>query len=147
MKFAQAAQGRTFVIRLEDGEILHEEIERFAEKQGIRRAALIILGGADATSRLVVGPEQGRAKPVTPMEQALDNVHEITGTGTLFPDKQGKPVLHMHIACGRGGSTVTGCVRKGVKVWQVMEVILIELVNETSTRRHDETTGFDLLVP
>lgn len=81
------------------------------------------------------------------MEHILDNVHEITGTGTIFPDEKGKPVLHMHIACGRQASTVTGCVRKGVKVWHIMEVILFELVDTNATRVFDSITGFELLEP
>ena len=71
----------------------------------------------------------------------------MTGTGTLFPDEDGNPVLHMHAACGRRDSTVTGCVRTGVKTWQVMEVILIELDDTTAVRALDPDTGFKLLVP
>ena len=32
MKYSEARQGRCFVVRLEDGDILHDELERFAEK-------------------------------------------------------------------------------------------------------------------
>ncbi|MGA1840054.1 MAG: PPC domain-containing DNA-binding protein, partial [bacterium] len=81
------------------------------------------------------------------MEHILKNVHEITGTGTLFPDEAGNPVLHMHMACGRKSSTVTGCVRKGVKVWFIMEVILFELIESTGVRAFDPETGFNLLEP
>lgn len=77
----------------------------------------------------------------------LDNVHEVAGTGTLFPDENGEPVLHMHMACGRDGSTITGCVRNGVKVWQVMEVVVQEIVDTTGVRRPDPVTGFELLIP
>lgn len=147
MRYSPAQQGRTFVIRLEDGDIIHEEIERFAHEEGISRAALIILGGADEGSRLVVGPEQSRAKPVNPIEHILDGVHEITGTGTIFPNERGEPVLHMHISSGRGASTITGCVRRGVKVWHVMEVILFELTGLTAVRKFDPETGFELLEP
>ena len=81
------------------------------------------------------------------MEHLLKNVHEIAGTGTLFRDDTGKPVLHMHIACGREDKTVTGCVRSGVRTWHVMEVILIELLNCSATRKTDTATGFKLLEP
>ena len=147
MKYSQAEQGRVFVIRLEDGDIVHEEIERFARQKSIKAAALIIIGGADTGSTLVVGPEQGRAEPVVPMEHVLDNVHEIAGTGTIFPNEQGEPVLHMHTACGRNASTVTGCVRKGVKTWHVLEVVLFELVGTDAVRKLDAATGFGLLDP
>ena len=147
MKYSQAKQGRTFVIRLEDGDIVHEEIERFAREKSIGAAALIAVGGAEMGSKLVVGPEEGRAEPVSPMEHVLENVHEITGTGTLFPDEKGNPTLHMHMACGRETSTVTGCVRNGVKVWHIMEVILFELVDTTGVRVLEPTVGFMLLQP
>jgi predicted DNA-binding protein with PD1-like motif len=147
MQYSEAKQGRIFIIRLEDGEILHETIERFAEDQAIRAAYLIVLGGADGGSRLVVGPEDGRAVPVLPMVHELDNVHEIVGTGTLFPDEEGHPVLHMHTASGRLDSTITGCVRTGVKVWLVAEVILIELLETTALRRMEPGSGFKLLQP
>jgi predicted DNA-binding protein with PD1-like motif len=147
MRYSTARMGRVFIIRLEDGEILHETIEGFAAEQGIRAAALIAVGGADAGSRLVVGPEEGRAVPVNPLIQTLSNVHEIAGTGTLFPDEEGQPVLHMHLACGREDATVTGCVRAGVKIWQIGEVILFELTDTEAIRKIDPQLGFKLLCP
>ena len=59
MRYSLAQQGRIFVIRLEDGDIVHEEIEKLARKESIKSAALIVLGGASENSTLVVGPEQG----------------------------------------------------------------------------------------
>ncbi len=147
MKYSQARQGRVFVIRLEDGDIIHEEIEKFAREQSVKAAALIILGGADKGSQLISGPEHGRAQTILPITHNFDNVHEVTGTGTLFPDEQGNPSLHMHIACGRDSSTITGCVRNGVKVWHIMEVILFELADTTGIRAFESEIGFDLLRP
>jgi predicted DNA-binding protein with PD1-like motif len=147
MKYSQARQGRVFVIRLEDGEIIHEVIENFAREKSIGAASLIIIGGVDAESRLVVGPEEGRGEPIRPMEHRLTDVHEITGTGTLFPNERGEPVLHMHIACGRKETTLTGCVRRGVRAWQVLEVVLTELTENSARRIHDKQTGFELLEP
>lgn len=145
MQYSQARQGRIFIIRLENGEILHKILEKFALDQDIRAASVIIVGGANVGSRIIVGPEDGKAKPVVPMEYILDNVHEITGVGTIFPDNEGRPILHMHVACGRLGSSVTGCVRNGVVIWEVVEVILIELLDTTAVRRYETETGFKLL--
>ena len=147
MKSSEASLGRVFVIRLEDGDIVHECIEQFAAENNINAAALIILGGADKASRLVVGPEQGRAAKIKPMIHMLDEVHESAGTGTVFPDKDGRPVLHLHMACGRKDKAVTGCARAGVKVWQVMEAVLIEITDSSGRRLPDAATGFDLLCP
>ncbi|MBN2123958.1 MAG: DNA-binding protein [Deltaproteobacteria bacterium] len=145
MKYSEAKQGRVFLIRLENGETVHEEIEKFAREKSITAGAMIIIGGADRGSRLVVGPEQGQARPITPMERALDNVHEIAGTGTLFPDEDGNPTVHMHMACGRNGDTVTGCIRTGVKVWQIMEIVLFELTDTGGKRVFVPDLGFKLL--
>jgi len=148
MKYSQARQGRIFVIRLEDGDIVHEEIERLAREQGIAAGFLSILGGADQESRLVTGPEQSRGvSPVVPMTAALPDTHEVVGTGTIFPDETGQPVLHMHMACGRNTDTTTGCIRTGVKVWHVMEAVLVELLDTTACRVPDPATGFKLLRP
>ena len=147
MKYSQAKQGRVFVIRLEDGETVHEEIENFARAQSITTAALLIIGGATGGSKLVVGPEMRQARPINPMEHIIEDVHEIVGTGTLFPDEEGNPILHMHMACGRNDNTVTGCIRGGVKVWQVMEVILYELVDTSGRRVLEPDLGLRLLNP
>jgi len=147
MKYSQANQGRIYVIRLEDGDIIHNEIEKFAQEEFINAAALIIVGGVDKGSKLVVGPEHGRSAPVVPVEHILNDVHEIVGTGTIFPNERGEPVLHMHIACGRQASTVTGCVRRGVKTWLTLEVVLFELIDADAIRAFDPATGFDLLNP
>lgn len=147
MKYSQAGRGRTFIIRLEDGEILHEQVEELARRESVKAAVLVAVGGADDGSRLVVGPREGRERPVQPVEESLHGVHELAGAGTVFPDEEGRPVLHMHVACGRKSSTVTGCVRAGVKTWKVMEVVLIELTGCGAARAFDPATGFKLLEP
>jgi predicted DNA-binding protein with PD1-like motif len=147
MKYTQATQGRIFIIRLEDGDIVHDAIEQLARTESIKAAAMIILGGADEASTLVVGPKEGRSSTVTPMLHALSGVHEIAGVGTLFPDDEGVPLLHMHMACGRNADTITGCIREGVRVWHVMEVILFELLDTSAIRAFEVETGFKLLQP
>ena len=136
-----------FVLRLEDGEIVHETVEKFAVEKGISTAAVIILGGADRGSRLIVRPLDGRSEKVTPMGTVLGDVHEMTGTGTIFPDEDGTPKLHMHVSAGRNERSMTGCARNGVRVWLIAEVIIFELVDSTATRKVDKATGFELLDP
>ncbi|NLB34323.1 MAG: DNA-binding protein [Elusimicrobia bacterium] len=147
MKYTEGRPGRVFVVRLEDGEIVHEEIEALALKENIRSAGVIILGGADKDSKLVCGPEDGRAKKIETIHTVLDNVHEVMGTGSIFPGPDGSPILHMHITAGRRENAVTGCIRSGVRVWQVMEVLIMEITGVASSRQRDKETGFDLLEP
>ncbi len=147
MRYSEAKAGRIFVIRLEDGEIIHEVIENFAREHAVKAASLIALGGADKDSTVIVGPEIGRTLPIVPMTHMLDDVHEVAGVGTLFPDDAGNPILHMHMACGRKDRTVTGCIRQGIRVWHVLEVILFELADSTGSRIMEPASGFKLLDP
>jgi len=77
----------------------------------------------------------------------IDGAHEVVGVGVLAPTEDGKPILHIHAALGRSGSTLTGCLRHGVKTWLVCEVILHEILNAPATRIKDTQTDFILLDP
>ncbi len=145
MKYSTAGLGRVFVVRLEDGDVVHESIERLAVREGVSRAAVIVLGGADDGSRVVVGPRDGRAAVIEPMERVLRGVHEMAGVGTLFPDAAGRPALHLHAAFGRDDKVTAGCIRLGVATWIVGEVVIIELTGNDAVRRADPATGFELL--
>ena len=145
MRYETARLGRVVVIRLEDGDVVHECIEEAARREGIARGAVMLVGGAAGGSRLVVGPQDGAASPVVPMQRELDDAHEVAGVGTLFPDESGRPVLHLHAACGRGAEALVGCVRMGVTTWTVLEAVLIEFVGSRAVRRRDPASGFDLL--
>jgi predicted DNA-binding protein with PD1-like motif len=147
MKYSEARQGRVFVIRLEDGEIVHEKLELFAVKNHINAASLIVIGAADKGSLVVTGPEISRTKPIIPIVNEMEDANDIFGTGTIFPDDEGKPKLHLHLAGGRGDKSTVGCGQKGIIVWHVLEVVLYELVNCTARRLFDDVTGFKLLNP
>jgi len=122
---------------------------RIVQEQRDARYKLLrgYFGGADDGSRLVVGPRIDRGLPLEAMQLQLKNVHEIAGVGTLFRDEEGVPLLHMHMACGRAGTSVTGCIRDGVKVWHVMEVIIHELLGTSAKRVVEAPLGVKLLRP
>jgi predicted DNA-binding protein with PD1-like motif len=147
MKYSEAARGRVFVIRLEQGEVVHEVLEKFASDRGVRCAALLMVGAADRGSEIVCGPRDADARPVEPLRHTLPDVHEMTGVGTLFPDEDGRPMLHVHAAFGREGKASAGCVRSGVVVWQGLEGIMFELICPSARKVRDAETGFELLEP
>jgi len=146
MKYSQAELGRVFVLRLENGEVIHEVIEGFAREHSIASGVVIVVGGAGKGSRLVVGPKNPDARVIEPMELLLHSSHEIVGTGTIFPNSSGDPISHVHIAAGRRRWARAGCIRKGVRAWLVAEVVIFELVNSQAKRIAD-ATGFELLEP
>jgi predicted DNA-binding protein with PD1-like motif len=146
MQYSEARQGRVFVIKLDSGDKIPDVLEQFACDHEILRAFCILVGGIDDGSRIVVGPERivSDEKPV-PIEYELEGKHEVLGTGTLFPDEEGNPVLHMHVAAGRKGRSSTGCSRAGLIVWNIVEVVFIELIDERGSRKTDAATGFKKL--
>jgi len=145
MDYTEAFLGRIFILRLKQDEILHQEIEKFAAEKHVQSALCFFLGGADDLSKLVVGPQNGKAMPPEPMIKILQGVHEGVGVGTIFTDKTGTPKLHMHASFGRENHAITGCVRIGVEVWQIGEVVMLELTGSTAKRVKNTQTGFELL--
>ncbi len=145
MDYTEAKLGRIFILRLYQGERIHEVIEKFASEKQVRSGLCFFLGGAEDRSKVVVGPKDGKVFPPDPMVTLLRGVHEGCGVGTIFTDEQGKPKLHMHASFGRNDNAVTGCVRLGVDVWQIGEVVILELSGDSARRAKDKETGFELL--
>jgi len=145
MQFTEAKMGRVFILRLHDGDHLPDVIENFAEQQKISQGLCFFLGGANEGSRVVVGPKDGKTFPPEPMTTLLRGVHEAAGVGTIFQNEESKPKLHMHAAFGRKEETITGCVRMGVDVWQIGEIVILELTGTRAKRAVDKKTGFEFL--
>jgi predicted DNA-binding protein with PD1-like motif len=143
MQAAEASLGRVFVLRLGDGDRIPGCLEEFARDKGVLRGFCLLLGGA-GPGKVVVGPKDGDAPKIEPMVTALAGAHEIAAVGTLFPDESGAPKLHMHAALGRGDTPVVGCVRQGVDIWKLGEVILVEL-HGPMRRAVDPAFGFEVL--
>ena len=145
MQFTESKLGRTFILRLNDGDRLPDVLESFAAEKKVSAALCFFLGGAKENSCVVVGPKDCYTVPPEPMVTLLEGIHETCGIGTIFPDETGKPKLHMHTSFGRGENTITGCVRMGVEVWQIGEVVLLELTSAKACRVKNKETGFELL--
>ena len=144
MKATEGRLRRVFVIRLEDGDVLPECIERFAEEKGISAGQAVLVGGIRG-GEIVVGPRRSEENPPDPMLLPVDGAHEVVGVGVIAPGEDGKPILHIHAALGRSGQTMTGCLRPGVTTWLVGEVILYEILGADVLRIRDKESGFALL--
>jgi predicted DNA-binding protein with PD1-like motif len=146
MEACEGRIGRVFVIRLEDGDVVPECIERFAEEKRVSVGQAILVGGI-GSGDVVVGPRRSEARPPEPMFLPIDGAHEVVGVGVLAPDEDGNSTLHIHAALGRAGQTMTGCLRQGVTTWLVGEVILYEVLGADMVRTKDKQSGFGLLEP
>ena len=144
MKSAEGHIGRVFVLRLEDGDRIPDCIEAFASERNIQGGFCALIGGIGG-GKIVAGPEDAQAQPIVPMLQMIANVHEAAAVGTIFPAEDGQPRLHMHAAFGREDQTLTGCVRTGIEVWKIGEVLILELRDTGLIRKKDPATGFEVL--
>ena len=144
MKACEGQIGRVFVMRLEDGDIVPDCIEQFAEENGISVGHAVLVGGI-GNGEVVVGPKRSDEMPPEPMLLPIDGAHEVVGMGVLAPNEDGKPILHIHAALGRSRKAITGCLRPGVATWLVGEVILYEIADVDAKRVRDKKSGFELL--
>jgi predicted DNA-binding protein with PD1-like motif len=144
MKASEGKMGRVFVLRLEDGDIVPDSIEKFAAEKAIRCGHVVLIGGIGG-GNIVSGPKKTEEMPPDPIYLPVDGAHEVVGLGIIAPDRDGKPVLHIHASLGRAGKTLTGCLRPGVTTWLVGEAIIYEITGTDAVRLPDEVSGFDLL--
>ena len=144
MKVSEGRIGRVFVIRLEDGDVVPECIEKFAQEKEISVGQVVLVGGIGG-GEVVVGPRRSDEMPPEPVLLPVDGAHEVAGVGVLAPDEDGNPGLHIHGALGRSGKTLTGCLRPGVTTWLVAEAVIYEILEVKATRVYDPASEFKLL--
>ncbi|MBG0791047.1 MAG: DNA-binding protein [Desulfovibrionaceae bacterium] len=144
MHYSEGKIGRIFTLRLEDGERVPDCIERFAAEHAVKTGLCVLLGGIGG-GNIVAGPRDGDAPVIDPILHPVIGAHEVLGMGTLFPNEAGEPVLHMHAALGRDGDTRTGCIRPGLDVWLVGEVMILEILGTDMLRKKDAKSGLALL--
>lgn len=144
MQAGEGKQGRVFIIRLEDGDLLPRCIEQFATEKGIKNGFVLLIGGI-GKGQVVVGPRYSDVMPPDPMLLPIDGAHEVAGVGVLAPGTDGKVILHMHAALGRSGKTTTGCLRPGVTTWLMGEAIIYEITGIDAKRVPDKKSGFAIL--
>jgi uncharacterized protein len=144
MKATEGKIGRVFLLRLEDGDVLPDCIERFAAEKSIKTGQVVLVGGIGG-GQVVTGPRRSDEMPPEPLLIPVDGAHEVVGVGIIAPDKSGKPVLHIHASLGRAGQALTGCLRPGVTAWLVAEALIFEVTGLDARRLPDSKSGFELL--
>ena len=145
MHFTEGKLGRIFILRMQDGDNLPDFLEIFAAEKEITSAICFFLGGAKESGKVVVGPENSNEAPLNPLIRVLNGIHEVCGIGTIFEDEKKKPKLHMHASFGRDNNSITGCIRMGITIWEIGEVILLEISNASAIRVMDQKKGFEFL--
>ena len=142
MDYRQGKTGRVFCIRFDDGDDFLGELTGIIKSENIRQGWFHVIGGLREAG-VVTGPKEP-VMPPEPIWEEVDGARETLGTGTIFWDGD-EPKIHLHAALGHHGETLTACVRKGTKVYLVLEVMLTEIVGVNADRPWYEKGGFNRL--
>ncbi len=142
MEYRKGTIGRIFSVRFDEGDFFLEEMIELIRKENIRAGWFHVLGGLREAD-VVTGPREPTMPP-EPVWREVRGAREVLGTGTVFWDEN-EPKIHLHAAMGHHGDTLTACVRKGTKVYLVLEVMIIEMEGIEATRPWYEKGGFNRL--
>ena len=142
MDYRKGTIGRVFIVRFDEGDLFLEGLLKIISEEKITSGWFHVLGGLREAD-VVTGPKE----PVMPPEPIWNEVRgarETMGTGSIFWDGE-EPKIHLHAALGHHGDTLTACVRKGTKVYLVLEVVICEIDGINASRPWYEEGGFNRL--
>jgi predicted DNA-binding protein with PD1-like motif len=142
MEYRKGTIGRVFSLRFDEGDFFLEELIKMIRKENIRSGWFHVLGGLREAD-VVTGPKEP-VMPPEPVWSEARGAREVVGAGSIFWDDT-EPKIHLHAAMGHHGDTLTACVRKGTKVYLVLEVMIIEIEGIEATRPWFEKGGFNRL--
>ncbi len=118
-----AVSGVAF-LRLDPGEEIVSSIREAAEREGIRGALVIGIGGVSEARVGIFDPGSGRYREVE-----VRGFHEVASlSGNLSVGGDGSVVPHLHVVLGSEGETVAGHLLEG-RVEGTLEVALLELAD------------------
>ncbi|KMQ49451.1 hypothetical protein CHISP_3632 [Chitinispirillum alkaliphilum] len=143
MEYTIGTMGRCIVMRLHENDPVYKCIEETTEKEKLLHGVVLIIGGVK-NGGVVVGPKDQDARPLSPVVESFSEAREIAGVGTIFPNSEGSPKLHLHATFGKGKTPITGCPRKGLDCWLINEVVILELKGVNASRIKDKS-GMELL--
>lgn len=143
MQYTEARLGRVFYIRIDNGEDLLEELQKFVVEQKIPAGFIHILG-ALREGNIVTGPKVPILPP-DPLFDAYEGGWEVLGLATITQGG-GQPHIHLHASVGRGREALTGCLREKATTYIIIEAVIIEFA-EAIFRGSDTVTGLILPEP
>jgi predicted DNA-binding protein with PD1-like motif len=142
MDYRKGTIGRVFIVRFDEGDLFLEGLLKIISEEKITSGWFHVLGGLREAD-VVTGPRE----PVMPPEPVWSEVRgarETMGIGSIFWDGD-EPKIHLHAALGHHGDTLTACVRKGTKVYLLLEVVIFEIDGINASRPWYAEGGFNRL--
>jgi predicted DNA-binding protein with PD1-like motif len=137
MDYRKGSIGRVFIVRVDHGEDLLDELTGLALKEDIKSAFFMVLG-AMGEAKLVTGPRE-KSVPPDIVWSEFNDVREVIGAGNIFMEN-GSPKIHLHAAAGSKEGLTMGCIRKMAEAFMVLEIFIME-VDIKAERLFNEKIG------
>ena len=128
----------TYVIRMERGEEIVEQVRRFAEREGVKLASVQALGAVDDFTVGVynVAEKQYHAR-------SFQGAYEIVSLVGPINTMNGEVYTHLHMSAGdEEGRVFGGHLSRGV-ISATVEMV-VTLIPGTVDRQLDESIGINL---
>ena len=130
--------GDTYLVRLDRGEEIVEQVKLLAQKEQIKLASVQALG---ATDNFTVGVYNTDTKVYA--SNHFTGPHEIVSlTGTL-DTMNGEPYLHLHMSAGDKDGNVHGGHLNEAHISATCEMV-IRCIDGEIDRFHDDSIGLNL---
>ncbi len=135
----ETATHRTFVLALDKGDEVHEQLAKFAAEQKVVAGELRGIGGFSEVTLAYFEKKTMEYEPIPVREQV--EVVSIAGNFTLA---DGKPKVHAHVVIGKkDGSTLAGHLLSA-RVWPTLE-LFVTTYSTPVERKTDPETKLPLL--
>ena len=148
LSFRECRQGRRFIIRIEPGSNLVEQLLLFARHVGLEHGALVSAVGSVRHVEFS-DIQTGASLPIT---QPRMPVHRLPGPldllgleGNLVPDEAGHVNAHLHIFAAKSSGEAIGGHLREAEVFATCEIVLGEYIVEGVERQHSTRGGVDTI--
>ena len=131
-------RGRTFVLRMERGDLLREAISDLCNKENINTA--VILSGIATFDIVNMQMTNSVRYPITYDEIKLNEPLELSSLDGTIINKQ----PHLHGTIGNAAHTWAGHLLDGCRILYLGEIVIQELCDDTLIRKPD-SNGVNLI--
>ena len=148
LSFRECRLGRRFIIRIQPGAKLVEQLLLFARHVGLEHCAIVSAIGSvrNATfSDIQAGATLPITQPRMPLHKVEGPLDLLGLEGNLMPAESGRIDPHLHIFGSKSSGEVVGGHLIEAEVFATCEIIMSEYIVEGVERQRSEAGGIDTL--
>jgi len=148
LSFKECRQGRRFIISIQPGAKLVEQLLLFARHVGLEHGAIVSAIGSVRNvefSDIQAGARLPITEPRMPVHRIEGPLDLLGLEGNLVPTESGSVDAHLHIFGSKSSGEVVGGHLIEAEVFATCEIILSEYQVEGVERQRSKTGGVDTL--